>query len=236
VRELTYFPLPEHYPMTSGYGYRVDPITGAQSSFHRGVDYGAPHGTAVLAPFDGQVTTGYESGAGNWSWVVNGPDMFKSFHHASFAVTGGWVGAGTTIAAIDSTGSSTGSHAHFELWEGGVNIDPTGYLTRAPLLEPEDVMNEEDWNRMQHMLDETINRVLSSNYTGARALQAHGDPGVFEIVIKDGQVMRRHIPNPDQIGMLQWTDHLAGSGGTPVRVITNDAYRREFLALPVVDE
>jgi hypothetical protein len=172
MRELTYFPLPESYPKTSGYGYRYDPITGQPGAFHRGVDYGVPQGVPVLAPYDGQVTTGYESGgAGNWSWVTNGGDMFKSFHHSGVAVAGGWVTAGTEIAYIGTTGSSTGPHAHFELWEWGVNIDPTGYLDRAPLIggspqpPPEDEMTDDDFNRIFNgvgvIIDNRIDQFLT---------------------------------------------------------------------------
>lgn len=134
MRELTYFPLLQRFPKTSGYGYRTNPVTGKAGTFHRGVDYGAPSGTPLVAPFDGFVTTGYEAGgAGNWIWVVNGPDMFKSFHHSGYAVRSGFVHAGDVIAYIGTTGSSTCAHAHLELWENGRNIDPTGFLDRAPI-------------------------------------------------------------------------------------------------------
>jgi len=234
MRELVWFPLLDDYPTTSGYGQRVDPITGAPGGWHRGVDYGAPHGAPVIAPWDGVVTTGYEAGgAGNWAWVVDGPNMFKSFHHASHAVYSGWVAAGTVIAYIDSTGSSTGSHAHLELWDNGVNIDPTGYFDRAPLYR-EDEMTDDDWARMQQIVSSAINEAMKLSYTGARALACDGEDGVYEIVIHDGQVCRRHIPTPDQVKMLQWVDHLAGTGDGSTRRITDPAMRQAFLALPVV--
>lgn len=97
-------------------------------------------------------------------------------------------------------------------------------------------LTQDDLNSIKSIVDNAINAALGKMYTGARALQAEGDPGVFEIVVDDGQVMRRYIPSPDQIGMLQWTDHLAGDGRTPVRVITDPAYKREFLDLPVVED
>lgn len=207
MRELTYFPLLESFPKTSNYGYRIDPITGAQGSFHRGVDYGAPDGAELIAPFDGQVTTGNEpGGAGLWCWVVNGGDMFKSFHHSGFAVSGGWVEAGTVIAWIDSTGSSTGSHAHLELWEWGMNIDPTGYLDRAPLYgggsqTNEDEMTEADWNQMRSMLNNFLVGKLAMHSTPNVLLEDDG--GQFVIVMTDSGPKRYVMGSPSEVTLSQ---------------------------------
>lgn len=204
MRELTFFPLLESYPKTSNYGYRIDPITGAQGSFHRGVDYGCPYGAPVIAPFDGQVTTGYESGgAGNWSWVVNGNDMFKSFHHSAVEWYSGWVHAGTTIAYIGSTGSSTGAHAHLELWDHGSNIDPTGYLDRAPLMgtpPEEDVMTDEDFNRIANIvgviLDNRIDQFLCANQ-----FWQDGDVAFEVITNGHGDRVRRRIKTGELVAL-----------------------------------
>jgi len=216
MRELTWFPLLQSYPKTSAWGARVDPITGAVSSWHRGVDYGVPYGEPVIAPFDGAVTTGWEEGgAGHWSWVVNGPDMFKSFHHSSVAVASGWVGAGTTIAYIGSTGASTGAHAHLELWEGGVNIDPTGYLDRAPLYgggtKPEegDEMTDEDWNHMASLLNTMIVGKLAEHST-PRVLITDSN-GQFAIVMTDGGPRRYTFGSPAEVTLAQRLAWLAPS-------------------------
>jgi hypothetical protein len=207
VREMTWIPLLQSYPKTSGYGYRVDPITGAQGSFHGGVDYGVGWGEPLIAPWDGLVTTGYESGAGNWLWVDSGSDRFKSFHHDSFAVSSGtWVAAGTTIAYIDSTGSSTGSHAHLELWENGTRIDPTGYLDRAPLLNHtpgtgDDEMTEDDWNQMRMIIS---NALVSKFATHSTPTVLFGDDnGQFVIVIKDGRPHRLTFSEPAEVTLAQ---------------------------------
>jgi hypothetical protein len=212
VRELTYFPLLASYPKTSGYGYRTNPVTGAQESFHRGCDYGAPDGAELVAPYDGWVSTGNEAGgAGLWLWVVNGPDMFKSFHHSRFEVTSGWVTAGTCLAYIDSTGSSTGSHAHLELWDGGINIDPTGYLDRAPLRDggnhetEGDEMTDDDWNQMASLLN-TMLLGKFAMHTTPNVLMCD-DQGQFIVVMVDGHP-HRYILGPDEaslaskVGML----------------------------------
>jgi hypothetical protein len=220
MRELTWFPLLEAYPKTSAWGARVDPITGAVGSWHRGVDYGVPHGEPVIAPFDGQVTTGYEDGgAGYWSWVANGSDLFKSFHHSAFAVTNGWVNAGTTIAYIGSTGSSTGAHAHLELWEAGVNIDPTGYLDRAPLIHgskpqpPEDEMTDEDWNQMASLLNTMIVGKMAS-HTTPRVLVTDQN-GQFTIVMTDSGPRRYTMGSPAEVTLAKRLGWLADQAPMP---------------------
>lgn len=213
MRELTYFPLLESFPKTSNYGYRIDPITGAQGSFHRGVDYGAPYGVPVIAPYDGELTTGYESGgAGNWLWVVNGGDMFKSFHHSEYALHSGWVHAGQTIAYIGSTGASTGAHAHLELWDHGSNIDPTGYLDRAPLIggyqpDGEEEMTEDDWNQMRSMLNNFIVGKLALHSTPSVLLT--DDNGQFAIVICNGEPKRYTMHSPAEVTLAQKVGWLA---------------------------
>lgn len=236
MRELTCFPLLERFEMTSGYGVRIDPITEVPGKMHWGVDYGAPYGAPVVAPFGGDVVTGYEDGAGNWSWVTAGDDLFKSFHHSSCAVRTGWVAAGTTIAFIGSTGSSTGSHAHLELWECGVNIDPTGYLDRAPLWTgDEDVpLSQADLDAIARICDQSIHRALAANYTGSRALQIQGDPEVYQLVWKSGELCKRHIPRPTQVGLLQYVDGIAGERGQPPRMLTDPNDIAEFHEIPLV--
>jgi murein DD-endopeptidase MepM/ murein hydrolase activator NlpD len=213
MRELTFFPLLESYPKTSNYGYRTDPITGAQGSFHGGVDYGAPWGVPVIAPWDGLVTTGYESGAGNWLWVDAGSDRFKSFHHDSFAVgSGAWVTAGTTIAYIDSTGSSTGSHAHLELWEGGNRIDPTGFFDRAPLLHHtpgtgDDEMTDDDWNQMRTILSNALASKFATHSTPTALFSEPG--GQFTLVLKDGKPHRMGMSSPAEVTLLKRVGFIA---------------------------
>ena len=213
MRELTWFPLLESYAKTSGHGQRIDPITGAAGSFHGGVDYGAPFGVPLVAPFDGHVTTGNEpGGAGWWLWVDNGPDRFKSFHHSEFAVAGGWVDAGQVIANIGSTGDSTGAHAHLELWEAGTRIDPTGYLDRAPLLgyPPPgggDEMTDDDWNQMRSMLSNAIVSKLATHSTPTVLFSQQG--GQFTLVLRDGRPHKLPMGSPPEVNLLKRVGWIA---------------------------
>lgn len=56
--------------------------------------------------------------------------MSTLYQHCSavYAKTGQKVSKGQTIAAVGSTGYSTGPHLHFEVWVNGVPVDPMGYL------------------------------------------------------------------------------------------------------------
>lgn len=236
MRDLTYFPLLESYPKTSGYGTRVDPITGATGSFHGGVDYGAPYGAPLIAPYEGYVTTGYESGgAGNWIWVDNGPDRFKSFHHESFQIVEGWVAAGDVIAYIGSTGSSTGSHAHLELWAGGTRIDPTGYLDAAPLYGPppeEDEMTEDDFHRIASMVGAIIDNRIDQFLTPA-VLWLDGDEW-FEVLTLDGCRVRRRLKAGELVALRAGS--LAAEQPVVDVTLLQDGPRDAVRAWPFVDD
>lgn len=105
---------------------------------HQGYDLAAASGTPVVAPYRGRVAfVGYQAkGAGRYV-VVHGADYDYVFMHlltGSLLVdTGDRVRTGQTIAAVGSTGESTGPHLHFELWvggwyQGGHPIDPLPLL------------------------------------------------------------------------------------------------------------
>jgi murein DD-endopeptidase MepM/ murein hydrolase activator NlpD len=105
---------------------------------HQGQDLVAASGTPVVAPYRGRVAyVGYQAkGAGRYV-VIRGADYDYVFMHlltGSVVVDeGDRVRTGQTIAAVGSTGESTGPHLHFELWvggwyEGGHPIDPLPLL------------------------------------------------------------------------------------------------------------
>lgn len=185
MRDLTVFPLPGGtYYKSSGYGPRTNPVTGKAGTFHRGVDYAAPTGTPIYAPFDGNITTGFEAGgAGNWTNLQNATDLFKSFHQSAYAVRSGFVRAGDVIAYIGTTGSSTGPHAHFELWEAGRNIDPTPWLDRAPLqgARIETLVRglKEENVKIQVMASKTAQWLVWGIFKAALASQAEVDRAIF---------------------------------------------------------
>jgi murein DD-endopeptidase MepM/ murein hydrolase activator NlpD len=105
---------------------------------HQGYDLAAASGTPVVAPYRGRVVfVGYQAkGAGHYI-VLHGADYDYVFMHllagSVLVDTGDRVRTGQPIAAVGSTGESTGPHLHFELWvggwyQGGHPIDPLPLL------------------------------------------------------------------------------------------------------------
>jgi murein DD-endopeptidase MepM/ murein hydrolase activator NlpD len=92
---------------------------------HEGQDLMAPEGTPVVSPLPGTVAfVDYQKdGAGHYVVITadDGRSLFFA-HLQSGSVTvaaGARVVAGGTIGAVGTTGSSSGPHLHFEIWEGG---------------------------------------------------------------------------------------------------------------------
>jgi murein DD-endopeptidase MepM/ murein hydrolase activator NlpD len=112
--------------MTSGFGMRRHPLLG-YSRLHKGVDFGAPYGAPIYAATDGIVVfAGRHGGHGNYIRLNHNGGMATGYAHMSrFAVgMGSRVRQGQVIGYVGSTGLSTGPHLHYELYRGGVAINP----------------------------------------------------------------------------------------------------------------
>jgi murein DD-endopeptidase MepM/ murein hydrolase activator NlpD len=118
-------------PITSSFGYRTDPVTGA-TAYHAGLDIGAPCGTPIKAAGTGQViSAGFNSGGyGNMTLITHGNGLSTLYGHQSSIIvsSGQSVTQGQVIGYVGSTGKSTGCHLHFEVRVGGNPVDPSGYL------------------------------------------------------------------------------------------------------------
>jgi murein DD-endopeptidase MepM/ murein hydrolase activator NlpD len=133
-KDIFSWPLGAGHSITSNYGYRKDPITGA-TKYHGGVDIGAPNGTPILAAADGTVTVanGTDSYGGGWGYYVkikhNGTYDTLYAHCSKIAVVKGQaVKKGQVIAYVGSTGRSTGNHLHFEVYKNGSRTNPLDYF------------------------------------------------------------------------------------------------------------
>ncbi|MCH5238955.1 MAG: M23 family metallopeptidase [Muribaculaceae bacterium] len=117
------------YTMSSGYGYRVDPIYGS-SKFHEGLDFAAAKGTDVFATGDGKVIlAGREKGYGNCIDINHGYNYVTRYAHLSeiLVKSGEEVKRGQLIGKVGSTGKSTGPHLHYEVRYKNVPQNPVNY-------------------------------------------------------------------------------------------------------------
>ena len=113
--------------VTSGFGWRRDPMTG-KPTFHKGIDIRAAYGEDVGAAASGRVVAaGTQNGYGT-TVVVEHPDGTRTrYGHLSLALVqpGDEVARGQVIGRAGSTGRATGPHVHFELIDrNGVPVDP----------------------------------------------------------------------------------------------------------------
>lgn len=116
--------------ITSSFGWRTHPILGYQR-FHSGLDIGADYGTVIYAADGGTVIfAGWYGGYGNAVIIDHGGGITTLYGHTSelYVQEGQTVQKGQAIAAVGSSGLSTGPHVHFEVRENGDPVDPMAYL------------------------------------------------------------------------------------------------------------
>jgi murein DD-endopeptidase MepM/ murein hydrolase activator NlpD len=141
-RQLENNAVPSRSPVrrsyiTSGFGYRADPF-GRGRALHKGIDFDANVGDAVMSVADGVVSfAGSRSGYGHTIEVDHGNGYVTRYAHNSRLTVkvGDLVRAGEQVAKAGSSGRSTGAHVHFEVWENGSVVNPRKFLGdgRAPV-------------------------------------------------------------------------------------------------------
>ncbi|HIK17435.1 MAG TPA: peptidoglycan DD-metalloendopeptidase family protein [Leptolyngbyaceae cyanobacterium M33_DOE_097] len=122
--------FPANGAITSSFGWRVHPILGYQR-FHAGIDFGADSGSPIYAADSGSVIfAGWYGGYGNTVIIDHGSGITTLYGHASklYVTEGQNVQRGQTVAAVGSTGLSTGPHLHFEVRKQGEPVNPAPYL------------------------------------------------------------------------------------------------------------
>ena len=124
------WPCPSSSRITSPYGYRV--LFGVRD-FHTGIDIGAGMGQNIVAAESGTVILanyGWNGGYGNYIIINHGNGITTRYAHASqlYVSAGQSVSKGQVIAAIGTTGNSTGPHLHFEVRVNGAHTNPLNYL------------------------------------------------------------------------------------------------------------
>ncbi len=122
-------PCPAGY-VSSTFGYRTQPIAGASTN-HKGIDFAAPTGTPIYAAAAGTViSAGYAGNAGNLLVINHGNGLLTYYMHCSkiYVSAGQTVSKGQNVAAVGTTGNSTGPHLHFQVMLNGTPVNPANYL------------------------------------------------------------------------------------------------------------
>lgn len=146
------WPTPGYTTITSYFGYRNAPTQGA-STYHSGIDIGAPVGTNIIAITSGTVTyTGFY-GSGGYTVTVKSDNLTISYCHVSpqfLVCTGQYVTKGSVIAkvgprnvygvpnnpykdsnGIPTNGASTGPHLHLTIKKDGQAVNPLDYISSS---------------------------------------------------------------------------------------------------------
>lgn len=122
--------FPSESEITSSFGWRRHPILGSMR-FHSGIDFGASYGSTIRAAEGGTVIfAGWYGGYGNAVIVNHGSGISTLYAHSTqlYVREGQSVEPGDAIAAVGSSGLSTGPHLHFEVRKDGEPVDPMLYL------------------------------------------------------------------------------------------------------------
>ena len=126
------WPAPSYTRISDDYGNRVHPILGV-NQFHNGIDLAAPGGSPILAAYNGKVVAADYSGSmGNYIMIDHGDGLYTIYMHASalYVSKGASVSKGQKIAAVGSTGRSTGNHLHFSVRLNGNYVSPWNYISK----------------------------------------------------------------------------------------------------------
>jgi murein DD-endopeptidase MepM/ murein hydrolase activator NlpD len=124
------FIYPVRGRLTSGYGWRNDPISGVRR-YHAALDMAVPEGTTVKAAMDGRIATvGYNATYGRYIIVSHGSGFQTMYAHLSNVLVkqNAWVLQGAKIGESGNTGYSTGPHLHFAVYKNGRAVNPLDYL------------------------------------------------------------------------------------------------------------
>lgn len=127
---------PSPSPISSRYGARFHPVLKIWR-LHAGIDFDCATGDPIIAAKSGVVTySGWQNannpkaGLGQYVWIEHGGGLKTAYGHMSrlSVQVGQMVEAGTVVGACGTTGTSTGDHLHFEIYQNGTQVDPAPFL------------------------------------------------------------------------------------------------------------
>lgn len=122
---------PSDAPISSGFGYRLDPFGRRSSKRHNGVDFAGKPDSPIVVTADGVVRhAGWVPSFGQAILVDHGFGYSTLYAHTTGIVvkSGDVVKRGDKIATMGSSGHSTGTHLHYEVWKDGQTVNPRNYF------------------------------------------------------------------------------------------------------------
>lgn len=130
IRGTGVMAYPSNASTSSPFGWRMHPVLGYRR-FHAGLDFAASYGSTIRAADSGTVIlAGWYGGYGRTIIINHGNGITTLYGHSSelYVSEGQAVERGQAIAAVGSTGLSTGPHLHFEVRRNGTPVNPANYL------------------------------------------------------------------------------------------------------------
>ena len=122
---------PSNARISSGYGYRLDPFGRRSSKKHNGVDFAGKPDSPIFVTADGVVRhAGWVPSFGQAILVDHGFGYSTLYAHTTGiqVKAGDVVKRGDKIATMGSSGHSTGTHLHYEVWKDGQPVNPRNYF------------------------------------------------------------------------------------------------------------
>ena len=122
---------PSNARISSGYGYRLDPLGKRTSKKHNGVDFAGKPDSPIFVTADGVVRhAGWVPSFGQAILVDHGFGYSTLYAHTTGiqVKAGDVVKRGDKIATMGSSGYSTGTHLHYEVWKDGQPVNPRNYF------------------------------------------------------------------------------------------------------------
>lgn len=126
-------PVKSGFRLTSGFGYRQDPMGGGRR-LHEGMDMAGAVGTPIYATGDGTVIfAGWNAGFGRHVQIRHANGLVSTYSHMSQlrVEVGQRVSRGDQIGDMGSSGRSTGTHLHYQVLSNGTPVNPMTFIKAA---------------------------------------------------------------------------------------------------------
>lgn len=124
--------LPHDGRITSQFGFRIDPVTGAANDAHRGIDFKGNIGDPVAATAHGKIAFAGVKGGYGKCVIIEHDKGYKTLYAHLSAIDvkeGQSIKSGNIIGKLGNTGKSTGPHLHYEVIKNDVKVNPAKFLS-----------------------------------------------------------------------------------------------------------